>query len=386
VTILTSPRVRRWLVPCAAAVAVLGGGAAIGMVTAAADRALPPRSASQLLVDLQSAKLDGFSGTVVARVDLGLPPLSSPDGGPDLTSLLSGTHTVRVWFAGPSQARVALLGPQGETDVINNGTDQWIWSSRLNSAVHHTTSGADGKPHAGTGSAPSPFPTVLPSLGQGGGQGAGPEQIAGLALTLLGQTAAVTSSGPTTVAGRDAYELVVSPKDLSSRIGSLRLAIDAQAHIPLRLQVFARGAGTPAVEVGFTQISLTKPDAAEFAFNPPPGTKIVEAPTTGPDAGKDTPNKDGKPAGSGFAVVGSGWTSVLVFRLPAATDGTAASADLDRAFASLPEVSGAFGHGRILAGSLFSVLHTDDGRVLLGAVGPEQLTHAAADPAAALHS
>ena len=380
-TILTSPRVRRWLVPCAAAVAVLGGGAAIGAVTAAADRALPPRSAAQLLVDLQSAKLDGFSGTVVARADLGLPPMSSPDGGPDLGSLLSGTHTVRVWFAGPNQARVALLGPLGETDVINNGTDQWIWSSRLNSAVHHTTSGADGKPHAGTGIPASPFPTGLPSLGQGG-----PEQIAGLAMTLLGQTATVTSSGPTTVAGRDAYELVVSPKDLSSRIGSIRLAIDAQAHIPLRLQVFARGAGTPAVEIGFTQISLTKPDPAEFTFNPPPGTKIVEAPAAGPDAGKDTPKPGGKPAGSGFAVVGSGWTSVLVFRLPAATDGGTGTADLDRAFASLPEVSGAFGHGRILAGSLFSVLHTDDGRVLLGAVGPEQLTQAAADPAAALHS
>jgi outer membrane lipoprotein-sorting protein len=379
VTILTSPRVRRWLVPCAAAVAVLGGGAAIGAVTAAADRTPAPRSAAQLMVDMQSAKLDGFSGTMVARVDLGLPPMSSPDGGPDLASLLAGTHTVRVWFAGPNQARVALLGPLGETDVINNGTDQWIWSSRTNSAVHHTTSATDGKTHAGTGIAPSPFPTGLPSLGQGGG----PEQFAGLAMTLLGQTATVTSSGPTTVAGRDAYELVVSPKDLGSRIGSIRLAIDAQAHIPLRLQVFARGAGTPAVEFGFTQISLTKPDAAEFTFNPPPGTKIVEAPTSGPDS---TAHKDGKPAGSGFAVVGSGWSSVLVFRLPAATDGTSGSADLDKAFASLPEVSGAFGHGRMLAGSLFSVLHTDDGRVLLGAVGPEQLIQAAADPAAALHN
>jgi hypothetical protein len=192
----------------------------------------------------------------------------------------------------------------------------------------------------------------------------------------------VTSSGPTTVAGRDAYELVVSPKDLGSRIGSIRLAIDAQAHIPLRLQVFARGAGTPAVEIGFTQISLAKPDTAEFAFNPPPGTTVVEAPTPGPDAAKGAPNKDGR----GFAVVGSGFSSVLVFRLPAATNGTAGGADLDRAFASLPEVSGTFGHGRILAGSLFSVLHTDDGRVLLGAVGPEQLTLVAADPAAALHS
>jgi outer membrane lipoprotein-sorting protein len=386
VTILTSPQVRRWLVPCAAAVAVLGGGAAIGAVTTAADRALPPRSASQLLVDLQSAKIDGFSGTVVARVDLGLPPLPMPAGGPDLASLLSGTHTIRVWYAGPNQSRVALLGPLGETDVINNGADQWVWSSRENSAVHHSAGADDGKPHAGTGTAPSPFPTGLPSLGQGGAAGAGPEQIAGLALAVLGQTATVTSSGPTTVIGRDAYELVVSPKDLTSRIGSVRLAIDAQAHLPLRVQVFARGAGTPAVEVGFTQLSLAKPDPAEFTFNPPPGTKIVEAPASGPDVTKDAPKAGGKPAGSGFAVVGSGWASVLVFRLPAATGEPAANADLDRAFASLPEVSGAFGHGRILSGALFSVLHTADGRLLVGAVGPEQLIQAAADPAAALPS
>jgi outer membrane lipoprotein-sorting protein len=384
VTILTSPRVRRWLVPCAAAVAVLGGGAAIGAVTTAADRALPPRSASQLLVDLQSANIDGFSGTVVARVDLGLPPLPTPDGGPDLASLLSGTHTIRLWYAGPRQARIALLGPLGETDVINNGADQWVWSSRENSAVHHTAAASDEKSHAGTGTAPSPFPTGLPSFGQGGAAGAGPEQIAGLALAFLGQTATVTSSGPTTVIGRDAYELVVSPKDLSSRIGSVRLAIDAQAHLPLRVQVFARGAATPAVEVGFTQLSLAKPDPAEFAFNPPPGTKIVEAPAAPPGAAKDTP-KDA-PKGGGFAVVGSGWTSVLVFRLPAATGDPAGSAELNRAFATLPEVSGAFGHGRVLSGALFSVLHTDDGRLLVGAVGPEQLVQAAADPAAALPS
>jgi outer membrane lipoprotein-sorting protein len=390
VTLLTSPRVRRWLVPCAAALAVLGGGAAIGLVTAAADHALPPRSASQLLVDLQTAKVDGFSGTVVARADLGLPPLSAGDGGPDLSSLLSGTHTIRLWYAEPNQARIAIMGPLGETDVINNGTDQWLWSSQKNSAVHHTGGNTGGKPDNGTGNAPSPIPSVLPSLVKPGAGGAGPEQIAGLALTMLGQTASVTSSGPTTVAGRDAYELVVAPKDLVSRIGSIRLAIDAQAHIPLRVQLFARGAATPAVEIGFTQISLARPDAAEFAFNPPPGTTVIEAPA-GPstDGSKDKAGSqdkagaNGKPGGGGFAVVGSGWSSVLVFRLPADASG-AAGADLDRAFASLPDVSGAWGHGKVLSGALFSVLHTDDGRLLVGAVGPEQLAHAAGDPAAAL--
>ena len=45
------------------------------------SRALPPRSAAQLLVDLQTARLDGLSGTVVQTADLGLPPLPGLTGG-----------------------------------------------------------------------------------------------------------------------------------------------------------------------------------------------------------------------------------------------------------------------------------------------------------------
>jgi anti-sigma factor RsiW len=55
----------RWLVPSAAAVLVIGGGAAAGTIAASADPSLPARSAAQLLVDVQTAKIDGLSGTVV---------------------------------------------------------------------------------------------------------------------------------------------------------------------------------------------------------------------------------------------------------------------------------------------------------------------------------
>ena len=40
--------------------------------------------------------------------------------------------------------------------------------------------------------------------------------------------------------------------------------------------------------------------------------------------------------------------------------------------------------GRTFNSKLFSVLITDDGRVLVGAVSPERLSQVAADPAAAL--
>src|SRR5690606_32718187 len=128
---------RRWLVPASAALAVVGGGVAIGVVTNAADSALPPRSAEELLVDLQTAHVDGLQGTVTFRADLGLPPLPVPSlGSADLGSLASGTHTLRVWYAHPGQARIALLGRDSETDIITNGTDLWIWSSRERTALH----------------------------------------------------------------------------------------------------------------------------------------------------------------------------------------------------------------------------------------------------------
>jgi len=44
----------------------------------------------------------------------------------------------------------------------------------------------------------------------------------------------------------------------------------------------------------------------------------------------------------------------------------------------LPKVSGSWGSGHEFAGTLFTVLVTDDGRVFAGAVTPQKLYEAAA--------
>src|SRR4051794_23328094 len=127
VSVFRSRPALRWLVPSAAAVVIIGGGAAAGTIVASADSPLPARSAAQLLVDVQNAKVDGFSGTVVETADLGLPAIAgavgnaAPSG--DLTRLLGGSNTARVWYAGEGQARLALVGTDGETDMIRNGND-----------------------------------------------------------------------------------------------------------------------------------------------------------------------------------------------------------------------------------------------------------------------
>jgi hypothetical protein len=219
-----------------------------------------------------------------------------------------------------------------------------------------------------------------------------------MALAALEPSTEVTTNGSASVAGRDAYELVLKPKDPASLIGSIEVAIDATEHVPLRVAVLARGGGGPAIEVAFTQISFDRPDPTQFTFNPPPGAKVVEADASaGPDHPVPAPDKQtpGAPGAERpkMAVIGSAWTSVLVVRPPAeltpgapGESGQGGENGVAGLLAALPKVSGAWGSGSLLSSRLFSVLLTDDGRLLVGAVTPDRLYQAAADPAAQLGS
>jgi outer membrane lipoprotein-sorting protein len=367
--------VLRWLVPAAAAVTIIGGGAALGTLTATAEPSLPPRTAAQLLVDLQNAQLDGLSGTVVQRADLGLPTLAALGAaGNELTALASGTHTVRVWYAGPDKARVAVMDTRGETDLIRNGKDLWIWSSQRNEATHKVLTSDDHKPR------------VMPS-----GIPATPQEAADQALAALDPTTEVTVGRAARIAGRDAYELVLTPRDEVSLVEQVRIAIDAREHVPLRFEVFAEGTDRPAIEVAFTQIDFSRPDPQQFVFNPPAGTKVTEEPAKSnerryaeipdpakkPDVAK-TPGSVKTPehtkAREGMqqepTAVGEGWTTVLVARAPVSGDDRQ---QIDGLLADLPKVSGDWGSGRLLTSKLVSALLTDDGRVFVGAVRPDRL-------------
>jgi outer membrane lipoprotein-sorting protein len=399
----------RWLVPAAAVVVVIGGGAAIGTLAASAEPSLPPRSAAQLLVDVQTAKLNGLSGTVVESVDLGLPKLPDIGGvagasGLGLASLLSGSHTVRVWHSGPDKTRIALLNTLGETDVIRNGRDMWMWDSKNGKATHtRLPEGAEGKR--------IPSTEELPLT---------PQEAADRALAAIDPSTEVTVGTNGWVAGRTAYELVLSPRDKASLVGQIRIAIDSKEHLPLRLQVFPKGSDATAIKIEFTQISFERPSDEKFRFVPPKGTTVEEpkAPEAVPDLPPDSklrelPRKPGqkpehkpghKPAGpaekKSTAVIGKGWTTVFVARV---SDGspeadirkdsgkTENGKNLGQGAAQaleflqqLTPVSGSWGSGKLMAGKLFSVLITNDGRLLVGAVAPERLYQVAADPAAAL--
>jgi len=345
----------RWTIPAAGATAV-AAALVISPMVADASPSLPPRTAAELLASTTAAADHPFSGTVVETARLGLPDLPMGGAGStslSATSLVTGSHTARVWYAGPGRSRIALVGDLAESDVIRNGTDAWTWSSATNTAQHLTLPSETAK-------TPAPTGDVTPA------------QAAAKALAAIDPTTTVTVEGTASIAGRSAYELVLAPRDAGSLVAQVRLAIDSVTSTPLRVEVFARGAGKPAFETAFTSITFATPDPAVFAFSPPRGAKVTEqkmgvVPAPGPDAAKDAAQP---------TVVGTGWTSVAVIK---GVDLSAAggNAQLSTLLRSAKQVSGSYGSGRVVTTALVSALLLDDGRLLVGAVTPAVLEQAA---------
>lgn len=359
----------RWAVP-AGALAITGAVLAGSLISVAqASPGLPPRTAAQLLAQVGDSVTPPLTGTVVETTSLGLPRLPGAADPTSIASLLTGSHTIRVWYAGPRHFRLAVPEPLSETDVIADGNTAWLWDSTANSVTEYTL-----PPHQ---SAPETQPTTAPLT---------PQQAAQQVLAAVGKTTTVRVDSNITVAGQPAYELVLAPKDSRSLIGQVQIAIDGRNGVPLRLQVYARGASSPAFSVGYTAIQFVTPAPADLTFSPPPGAKVTKENLS------DQSGSSHKP--SDVRTIGSGWLAVL--DLPSAgltapsgsvsAPGNGGSGDsaavLNALLGSARSVSGAWGSGRLLQTSLVSVLITDGGRVFVGAVQPSVL-YAAATQAAA---
>jgi outer membrane lipoprotein-sorting protein len=387
------PRRARWAVP--AGIVAAGGLLAGSMVSAAAAApSLPPRTAAQLLAEAAGKTPPPLAGTIVETASLGLPALPSVVGTISLPSMLAGSHTINVWYTDPSHYRLAIPQSMSESDVIRNGGSLWLWGSSANLVTHLAL-----RP----GTKTSPVPS-LPLT---------PQQAAGQALTKAARTTTLSVASNVTVAGEAAYQLVLMPKSPGSLIGQVRIAFDARHRVPLRVQVFARGAASPALQIGFTSISFGKPAAANFAFRPPAGAAVVQEPTGSP--GRAAGKALGGDVTTGSGVIGNSWLAVADLPepslsslagtgppgkaagpasglfghssasagpAPGGSGGAALGIGTDVIFNavlhSARHVSGTWGSGRLLRTPLISMLATSNGRVLFGAVTPEVLYRAAA--------
>ncbi|MER6436816.1 DUF2092 domain-containing protein [Streptomyces sp. NPDC001185] len=394
-------RATRYVVP----VAVVGVAAAtIGLVPALADSgdpSLPKITAQQLVEKIAASDVQQLSGTVKITADLGLPDLgglenslmsgaargdggSSADPQSKLMELASGTHTLRVAADGPDKGKVSLLEHAAEYSVIRNGKDVWAYDSKSNE-VYHSTAAASGERR---GAAPEDVPGT-------------PKELADEALKAVDDTTSVTVDGTAQVAGRDAYKLVVKPRQSGSTVGAISVAVDARTGVPLKFTLTPASGGAAVVDAGFTKVDFSRPAASTFDFTPPKGAKVTEGDELGKDLGKHgdkgtdhdgsghgkLPGASPKPSGDlgkglgGAKTIGEGWSSIVEFDTggQGVPSGSASGEGPFSGFLNSlgDHVSGKFGSGTVFSTRLINALVTDDGKVYAGAVTKSALVKAA---------
>ena len=111
-----------------------------------------------------------------------------------------------------------------------------------------------------------------------------PEDLADKLLAKLDASTDVTVGPDVQVAGRAAYNLVLTPTSEVTLVDSVAIAVDGASGLPLGVEVKARGQAEPAFSVAFTSLTLETPDSAIFNFTPPPGATVKEIPL--PDASR----------------------------------------------------------------------------------------------------
>ncbi|MER7913293.1 sigma-E factor regulatory protein RseB domain-containing protein [Streptomyces sp. NPDC096068] len=386
----TRRRASRYVVP----VAVAGVAAAtIGLVpalAAAGDPDLPEITAQQLIEKIAGSETQTLSGTFKVSTDLGLPALggltsglgglgggassSTADPAQKLTELASGTHTLRLAADGPERQRLTLLDGSDEYSLIHNGDDVWAYDSKSNE-VFHEKGAAEG--HAPEERGKKELPAT-------------PKELADEVLKAAGDTTSITVDGTAKVAGRDAYQLVIKPKQAGSTVASVKIAVDAANGTPLKFTLSSVEGGKPVVDAGFTKVDFARPDASVFAFEAPKGAKVTEGAAEEARKSEKLPEnfekefgkdfeKGFEDFGKGLNVIGEGWTTIAKLDTGAPAPKTE---DAPKEFQGLldsfgDEVTGKFGSGTLFKTKLVNALLTDDGKVYVGAVTKDALVDAA---------
>jgi hypothetical protein len=217
-----------------------------------------------------------------------------------------------------------------------------------------------------------------------------PVTVSRQVVAAIQQYSDVTVDGTARVANRPAYELVLTPKPTEKTVlREVRIAVDSELRVPLRMAVLTNGTDTPAVQVGFSELNVGPQDASLFAFTPPAGAKVtepeLEEPTAEDKAAAEQVLTEANPQ-----VIGEGWDVVVAVRTaqdalaglaeqqeqrgqgrPQFSDG--GDVDVEGLLKQLgKQVSGAWGSGTLITTRVGAVLVADDGRVVAGAV-PEQV-------------
>ena len=414
-------KMKRWAPALAVSAVIAVGTFAIPLQASAVD--LPDLTPQQVML-LMDKKITGFSGTIVKTSDLGLPALEMssmvskdmvaemeekmPDGFeefiPNLieqnaitqaVELISGTHKIRV-YASELGARIQVLDPMSQRDLIVNENEMWTYDAKNASA---TTAKFDDKISAADktkleAEAKASFQEYAAKLQL---DISNPEAVADYLMDMIGETTAVSVGKEHRIAGRSAYQLIAKPKAQNSLIESVYVSVDSETGMALDVKVYSKEQDAPAFQVGFESISFATPDASLFAFTPPVGTTVetlempaeLEAELEALKKEYEAKYASKKFTESDFAakkaeleakyadqpkpeMIGEGWESVIY--LPAVPKEVPMEMLENELFADLlTQVPG----GKVFSTPVANVLITDAGKVYAGAVTIEFLQQVA---------
>jgi outer membrane lipoprotein-sorting protein len=384
---------------------VLVAASAVGFsVSANAAIDLPDKSASQILQLINTNPDISFSGRVVKKAALGLPPMNIM---PDISQasidqmaksmpkemmdflpkasaqgelalaleFFAGVHTANIYVDGVNKARLQVLDLISERNFIRNGSDLWFYDASKALVKHSVIDPAqeaqaekDALGLFNANSAKLPFDATSPAA------------VADYFLSEAGKDTVFTVGKDAKIAGRGVYQITGAPRNSGSLVASVTISVDAATGLPLAVVVKAVGESTPAFEVAFESITFAKPAASNFNFVVPAGSKVEEVPVPTRDAleklaaGKAPTAADkARAQAEAEKLIAQGWSAVV--EVP--TDMVPAQITQLKENALFAELTKPVAGGRIFSTTLMNVFIADDGRIFAGSVTQQRLLEAA---------
>lgn len=395
--------VLRWI-PAVMAPVLVAASAVGFSVSANAAIDLPDKSASQILQLINTNPDIAFSGRVVKKAALGLPamnimpdvsqasidqmaksmpkemmdflPKASAQGELALAlEFFAGVHTANIYVDGADKARLQVLDLISERNFIRNGADLWFYDASkalVRHSVIDPTEEANAEKEAlalfNANSAKLPFDATSPAA------------VADYFLNEAGKDTVFTVGKDAKIAGRGVYQITGAPRIAGSLVASVTISVDAATGLPLAVVVKAVGETTPAFEVAFESITFAKPDASNFNFVAPSGSKVEEVPVPSRDAverlvaGKAPTAADkARAQAEAEKLIAQGWAAVV--EVP--TEMIPAQITQLKENALFAELTKPVAGGRIFSTTLMNIFIADDGRIFAGSVTQQRLLEAA---------
>ena len=389
---------------------VLVAGSVIGFsVQATAATDLPDKSAAQILQLINTNPDIAFSGRIVKKAAMGLPPMNIvPDVSESMIEQMkkqmpeemadfipkasaqgelalaleffAGTHIANIYVDGPTKARLQVLDLLSERNYIRNGKDLWAYDASKAIAQHsvideNEVNKAEGQALALFNANSSKLPFDVTS----------PASVADYVLAQANVDSVITVGTDAKIAGRGVYQLTITPRSNETLVQSATLSIDAATGLPLAARITAVGSDSPAFEVAFETITFATPDASNFDFTPPAGATVVEValPTEAElraqaelaqrGSTQSLPTEDEIKA-EALALKAQGWGAVAKVRGDQVPAELAALIAENSLYLELTKpVTG----GRVFTSTLLNIFIADSGDIYAGSVTVERLLKAA---------